>query len=109
MRSCCGTSKAIQKITEAQNKAEAEKAVKEFVEGLGTKWLKAAKFIEDEKEALLCCYDYTAEHWRRLSKANSAESPLASVRAKTYITTGPGSRELRLAKTYQLYYTVTVK
>ncbi len=34
---CCGTSKAIQKITEAQNKAEAVKAGKEFAKGFGTK------------------------------------------------------------------------
>jgi putative transposase len=56
--------KAIKEITEAENKAEAKKAVKEFAQEFGTKWPKAAAKIEDDDEALLAYYDYPAEHWR---------------------------------------------
>ncbi len=37
--------KAIKEITEAENKTEAKKAVKEFGEEFGTKWPKAAAKI----------------------------------------------------------------
>ncbi len=94
--------KAIKEITEAENKAQAEKAVKEFAEEFGTKWPKAAAKIEDEKEVLLTYYDYPAEHWRHLRTTNPIESPFATVRARTDITKGPGSREAGVAMIFKL-------
>jgi putative transposase len=94
--------KAISEITEAENKVQAHKAVKEFAEEFGTKWPKAVAKIEDEKEALLCYYDYPAEHWRHLRTTNPIESPFATVRARTDITKGPGSREAGVAMIFKL-------
>ncbi len=90
--------KAIKEITEAENKAEARKAVKEF----GVKWPKASAKIEDEEEALLTYYDYPGEHWRHLRTTNPIESPFATVRARTDITKGPGSREAGVAMIFKL-------
>ena len=94
--------KAIKEITEAENKAEAKKAVKEFSQEFGTKWPKAAAKIEDDDEALLAYYDYPAEHWRHLRTTNPIESPFATVRARTDVTKGPGSREAGVAMIYKL-------
>jgi len=94
--------KAIKEITEAENKAEAKKAVKEFDQEFGTKWPKAAAKIEDDDEALLAYYDYPAEHWRHLRTTNPIESPFATVRARTDVTKGPGSREAGVAMIYKL-------
>jgi putative transposase len=94
--------KAIHEITEAENKAEAEKAIKEFSGEFGRKWPKAAAKIADEKEALLAYYDYPAEHWRHLRTTNPIESPFATVRARTDITKGPGSREAGVAMIFKL-------
>ena len=94
--------KAIKEITEAENKVEAHKAVKEFAEEFGSKWPKAVAKIEDEKEALLAYYDYPAEHWRHLRTTNPIESPFATVRARTDITKGPGSREAGVAMIFKL-------
>jgi transposase-like protein len=94
--------KAIKEITEAENKAEAHKAVKEFAKEFGSKWPKAAARIEDEKETLLAYYDYPAEHWRHLRTTNPIESPFATVRARTDITKGPGSREAGVAMIFKL-------
>ena len=58
--------KAIKEITEAENKAQARKAIKEFASEFGTKWPNAVKKITDDEEALLAYYDYPAEHWRHL-------------------------------------------
>ena len=94
--------KAIREITEAENKTEAHGAVKEFAEEFGRKWPKAVAKIEDDKEALLCYYDYPAEHWRHLRTTNPIESPFATVRARTDITKGPGSREAGVAMIFKL-------
>ena len=95
--------KAIKEITEAEDKARATKAVKEFAREFGTKWPKAAKKkIEDDEEALLRYYDYPAEHWRHLRTTNPIESPFAAVRARTGITKGPGSRGAGVAMIFKL-------
>ncbi len=94
--------KAIKEITEAENKAEAKKAVEEFVREFGTKWPKAAAKIADEKETLLAYYDYPAEHWRHLRTTNPIESPFATVRARTGLTKGPGSREAGIAMIFKM-------
>ena len=89
--------KAIKEITEAENKAEAKKAMKEFVKEFGTKWPKAVEKITEDEEALLAFYDYPAEHWRHLRTTNPIESPFATVRARTDLTKGPGNREAGVA------------
>jgi transposase-like protein len=94
--------KAIKEITQAENKAQAKKADKEFGQEFGTKWPKAAAKIEDDVEALLCYYDYPAKHWRHLRTTNPIESPFATVRARTDITKGPGSREAGVAIIFKL-------
>ncbi len=94
--------KAIKEITEAENKTEASKAVKEFAKEFGVKWPKASAKISDEEEALLTYYDYPAEHWRHLRTTNPIESPFATVRARTDITKGPGSREAGVAMIFKL-------
>jgi transposase-like protein len=94
--------KAIREITEAENKTEAKKAVKEFEGEFGVKWPKALEKVTSEEEALLAYYDYPAEHWRHLRTTNPIESPFATVRARTDITKGPGSREAGVAMIYKL-------
>jgi len=58
--------KALREMTEAENKAEAKKAINEF----GVKWPKAIEKIVSDEEALLAYYDYPAEHWRHLRTTN---------------------------------------
>jgi putative transposase len=60
----------MKEITEAQNKAEAHKAMKEFAQEFGRKWPKASEKIVSDEEALLAYYDYPAEHWRHLRTTN---------------------------------------
>jgi len=94
--------KAIKEITEAEDKAHAKKAVKEIALEFGTKWPKAVEKITEDEEALLAYYDYPAEHWRHLRTTNPIESPFATVRARTGITKGPGSREAGVAMIFKL-------
>lgn len=94
--------KAIGEITEAENKNEANKAIKEFAGEFGVKWPKAVEKIISEKEELLAFYDYPAEHWVHLRTTNPIESTFAPVRARTDITKGPGSRQAGLAMIFKL-------
>ena len=94
--------KAIHEITEAENKAEAKKAIREFAEEFGVKWPKANEKIVCDEEALLAYYDFPAEHWRHLRTTNPIESPFATVRARTDITKGPGSRAAGVAMIFKL-------
>src|SRR3954452_16248122 len=94
--------KVLKEITQAENKAQAKKAIEEFVKEFGTKWPKAAKKITDDEEALLAFYDFPAEHWRHLRTTNPIESPFATVRARMDITKGPGSREAGVAMIFKL-------
>jgi len=93
---------AIGEITRAENKDEARMAVKAFAQEFGTKWPKAAGKITDEEEALLAFYDFPAEHWIHLRSTNPIESPFASVRARTDVAKGPGSRAAGLAMIFKL-------
>jgi putative transposase len=94
--------KAIHEITEAENKAEAERAVERFAKEFGAKWPKAVAKIVEDKEALLAFYEFPAEHWIHLRTTNPIESTFAPVRARTDVTKGPGSREAGVAMIFKL-------
>jgi putative transposase len=93
---------AIHEITEAENKKEAEAAIKAFSDEFGKKWPKAVAKIVDDKETLLTFYDYPAEHWIHLRTTNPIESVFSPVRARTDVTKGPGSRQAGLAMIFKL-------
>jgi putative transposase len=51
---------------------------------------------------LLEFYRYPAEHWIHLRTTNPIESTFATVRLRTKVTKGPGSRAAGLAMAYKL-------
>ena len=53
-------------------------------------------------DELLAFYDYPAEHWVHLRTTNPIESPFATVRHRTKVTKGPGSRSAGLAMAFKL-------
>ncbi|MDQ1304959.1 MAG: hypothetical protein QG671_788 [Actinomycetota bacterium] len=68
----------------------------------GTKWPKAAAKITDDVDELLAFYDYPAEHWIHLRTTNPIESTFATVRHRTKVTKGPGSKAAGLAMAFKL-------
>ena len=68
----------------------------------GAKFGKAVAKIADDLEVLLAFYDYPAEHWIHLRTTNPIESTFATVRHRTKITRGPGSRTAGLAMAFKL-------
>lgn len=56
----------------------------------------------DCEEVLLAFYDYPAEHWVHLRTTNPIESTFATVRHRTKVTKGPGSRAAGIAMAFKL-------
>jgi transposase-like protein len=94
--------RALAEIREAEDKDHAEAAAKAFAAEFGAKWPKAAAKITDDLEPLLAFYDFPAEHWIHLRTTNPIESTFATVRLRTKVTKGPGSRAAGLAMAYKL-------
>jgi transposase-like protein len=94
--------KAIAEIWSAEDKTHAQAAVKAFVELFGAKFPKAVGKVTDDVDELLAFYDYPAEHWVHLRTTNPIESTFATVRHRTKVTRGPGSKAARLAMAFKL-------
>ena len=97
-----GAKKALAEIWNAEDKTHALDAVKAFEADYGARFPKAVAKITDDLDALLAFYDYPAEHWVHLRTTNPIESTFATVRNRSKITKGPGSRAAGLAMAYKL-------
>jgi len=94
--------RALAEIRDAEDRAHAEAAIKAFADAFGAKWPKAVAKITDKPDALLCFFDFPAEHWIHLKTTNPIESTFATVRLRTKVTKGPGSRAAGLAMAFKL-------
>jgi putative transposase len=97
-----GAKKALAEIYNAADKTNALKAAKAFADGYGAKWPKATAKITDDLDMLLAFYDFPAEHWIHLRTTNPIESTFATVRLRTRVTKGPGSRAAGVAMAFKL-------
>jgi transposase-like protein len=97
-----GAKKALAGIYNAEDKSHALEAVKAFESAYGAKFPKAVAKITDDLDELLAFYDYPAEHWVHLRTTNPIESTFATVRHRSKITRGPGSRAAGLAMAFKL-------
>jgi transposase-like protein len=97
-----GAKKALAEIWGAEDKDHARRAAKAFSELYGVKWPKAVAKITDDLEELLAFYDFPAEHWIHLRTTNPIESTFATVRHRTKVTKGPGSKAAGIAMAFKL-------
>jgi transposase-like protein len=94
--------RSLHEIRDAEDRDHALTAARAFEIDYGVKWPKAVAKITDDLEPLLAFYDYPAEHWKHLRTTNPIESTFATVRLRTKVTKGPGSRAAGLAMAYKL-------
>ena len=97
-----GARKALNEIIGAEDRAHAEQAIEALVSDYGAKWPKAVAKVVDDREALLCFFDFPAEHWLHLRTTNPIESTFSPVRARTRVTKGPGNKDAGLAMVFKL-------
>ena len=99
--------KALAEIRDAEDRQHAEKAITVFANLFATKYPKAVAKVVDDTEQLLAFYDFPAEHWVHLKTSNPIESTFATVRLRTKVTKGPGSRAAGLAMVFKLVETAS--
>jgi len=97
-----GAKKALAEIWSAEDKDHARRAAKAFQDAYGAKFPKATAKITDDLTELLAFYDFPAEHWVHLRTTNPIESTFATVRHRTKVTKGPGSKAAGIAMAFKL-------
>lgn len=94
--------RALAEIRDAEDRDHAVAATDAFAAEFGAKWPKAVAKVVDDLEPLLAFFDFPAEHWIHLRTTNPIESTFATVRLRTKVTKGPGSRAAGLAMAFKL-------
>jgi transposase-like protein len=97
-----GAKKALAEIWNAEDRDHARRAAAAFKLAYGAKFAKAVAKITDDLDQLLAFYDYPAEHWIHLRTTNPIESTFATVRNRSKITKGPGSKAAGIAMAFKL-------
>jgi putative transposase len=92
---------ALKAIYSAESRTEALEAVKRFRDEFAA-FEKATKKITGQLDVLLAFYDFPLEHWIHLRTTNPIESAFSTVRLRTKVTRGAGSRKAAMAMAYKL-------
>jgi transposase-like protein len=92
----------VAEIRDAEDRDHAVAAAKRFDAQFRPRWPKAADKIHDDLDRLVTFFDFPAEHWLHLKTSNPIESTFSTVRLRTKVTKGPGSRAAGLAMAFKL-------
>ena len=92
---------ALAGIYNAENRTAALTAAKAFADDFSAFPKSTAKIVDD-LDMLLAFYDFPLEHWIHLRTTNPIESTFSTVRLRTKVTRGAGSRAAGLAMAYKL-------
>jgi putative transposase len=94
--------RALHEIMESATREDAEKAMEAFRREHEAKYPKAVECLLKDADSLLAFFDFPAEHWRHIRTTNAIESVFATVRLRTRVTKGAGSRKAGLMMAYKL-------
>ena len=83
-------------------RADARTALERFRDEFDAKYPKALTKLDKDWEQLTAFYDFPAEHWRHLRTTNPIEGGFATVKLRTKVTKGAGSKKAALAMAYKL-------
>jgi putative transposase len=92
----------LHEIMEAPTRAEAKLALERLRDEFGAKYPKALAKLDRDWQHLTAFYGFPAEHWRHLRTSNAIESSFATVKLRTRVTKGAGSKKAALAMAYKL-------
>ena len=99
----------LHEIMEAPTRSEAGHARQRFREEFDAKYPKAIAKLDRDWQHLTAFYDFPAEHWRHLRTSNAIESSFATVKLRTRVTKGAGSKKAALAMAYKLLDALQVR
>jgi transposase-like protein len=92
----------LHEMAEAPTRADAHRALERLRAEFDAKYPKAVGKLDKDWGALTAFYDFPAEHWRHLRTTNPIESSFATVKLRTKVTKGAGSKKAALAMAYKL-------
>lgn len=92
----------LHEMAEAPTEADARAARERFRAEFDAKYPKATGKLDKDWDALTAFYAFPAEHWRHLRTTNPIESSFATLRLRTKVTKGAGSKKAALAMAYKL-------
>jgi putative transposase len=92
----------LHEIMNAPSRKAAEEEIQRFVAEYQERYPKATDCLTADKELLLAFFDFPAKHWIHLRTTNPIESTFATVKARTRVTKGAGSRNAGLAMAFKL-------
>ena len=92
----------LHEMAEAPSQADARKALERFRSEFDAKYPKAVAKLNKDWNALTAFFDFPAEHWRHLRTTNPIESSFATVKLRTRVTKGAGSKKAALTMAYKL-------
>ncbi len=92
----------LHEMAEAPAKADAKAALERFRDEFDAKYPKAVAKLDRDWDALTAFFDFPAEHWRHLRTTNPIESSFATVKLRTRVTKGAGSKKAALGMAYKL-------
>ena len=92
----------LHEMMEAPTRADARAGLERFRGEFDAKYPKAVAKLDKDWSALTAFYDFPAEHWRHLRTTNPIESSFATVKLRTRVTKGAGSKKAALAMAYKL-------
>lgn len=95
-------------IMKADKKSVAEKLMREFSGEFAAKYPKAVETLEKDRNVLLTFFDFPAPHWVHLRTTNPIESTFSTVKLRTRVTRGAGSRNTALSMAYKLMTTASL-
>lgn len=73
-----------------------------FKKEYDAKYPKAVECLTKDKDALTTHFDFPAEHWVHIRSTNPIESTFSTVKLRTRVTKGAGSRSAGLAMAFKL-------
>jgi putative transposase len=87
---------------EAPTRVDAAQALERLRADSAAKYPKAIAKLDRDWQHLTAFYDFPAEHWRHLRTSNAIESSFATVKLRTRVTKGAGSKKAALAMAFKL-------
>jgi transposase-like protein len=86
----------------AERRANCEAAMQRFAQDYEAKYPKAVKALFADVPRLLTHFDFPAAHWKHIRTTNPIESTFATVKLRTRVTKGAGSRTAGLTMAFKL-------
>jgi putative transposase len=94
--------RSLNEMMYADSRASFERELARFVAEYQAKYPKAVEALVQDKAEISTFFDFPADHWKHLRTTNPIESTFATVKLRSRVTKGAGSRAADLTMTFKL-------